>query len=100
MFAARLLAAAFVAALLSCTAAAQEKTSQPSRSRPPVAALLNLDRSAEGVLLESRLRREEDLRWWPRGKTADLLKTVALSTRLDLPPVERDDADARARLQT
>lgn len=90
-----LLAIVVLACLPFCrTVLAQQAGGTQRGSRPPI-ALLNLDRSMEGALLESRLRREDDLRWWPRRKTQELVRSIAVSTRLDLPILE-DDADVGA----
>jgi hypothetical protein len=72
-------------------ASAQEQRAKSRASGEPLVAVINLDRSPEGALLEQHLRREAGLKWWPRRRTQGLVKSIALSTRIDLPVLEADE---------
>lgn len=51
-----------------------------------VIALLNLDRSAIGTLVEAKLRGKKIVNWWPRGATTRLLDDLELAAASDIPP--------------
>lgn len=72
-----------------CTiATGQDDPAANPKPAPRQVVLLNGDRSAEGTLLAWRLRSQDRWPWWSRQATQDLLKSVAVSTRIDLPILE------------
>jgi hypothetical protein len=80
-----------VIALLLAAAAARGQDDPQLTARPKVrqAVVLNLDRSAEGELLARHLRSFEQWQWWPRQREQQLLQSVALSARIELPILEK-----------
>jgi len=56
-------------------------------------AILNLDRSPLGTLVETRLRDKKMVNWWPRSATAKLLAGAQLYSGLDLAPAADSKTD-------
>ena len=56
-------------------------------------AILNLDRSSLGALVEAALRDKKMVNWWPRGATARLLADAQFHIGVDLPPPAQESTE-------
>jgi hypothetical protein len=61
-------------------------------------AILNLDRSALGALVEAKLRDRKMVNWWPRWATGKLLAEAQLHAGLDLPAAPLDSTAGKPPL--